>query len=116
MFAALIPGFCNPCLSLICAILARQERQPQAGAPDFSAPSQLPATLSYTICLMAFEPVTRLGNYEIIGRLGAGGMGEVFRARDLQLGREVAIKVLNEEASKNEDRLKRFFAEARATS
>src|SRR6187549_974591 len=58
----------------------------------------------------------RVGQYEILGRLGAGGMGEVYRARDTQLGREVAIKVLSEEASRNEDRLRRFFGEARATS
>lgn len=59
---------------------------------------------------------SRLGSYEILGLLGAGGMGQVFRARDLQLGREVAIKILAEEATKDEERLRRFSAEARAAS
>lgn len=59
---------------------------------------------------------SRLGSYEILGLLGAGGVGQVFRARDLQLGREVAIKILAEEAAKDEERLRRFSAEARAAS
>jgi eukaryotic-like serine/threonine-protein kinase len=58
----------------------------------------------------------RLGPYEFIGRLGAGGMGEVYRARDTRLGREVAIKVLPPEVSADSDRLRRFEKEARAAS
>jgi serine/threonine-protein kinase len=54
-----------------------------------------------------------LGDYEITGRLGEGGMGEVYRARDRKLGREVAIKVLSEAFAANPDRLKRFEREAR---
>lgn len=57
---------------------------------------------------------TRLGPYEILAPLGAGGMGEVFRARDTRLGREVAIKVLPTEFSNNADRLHRFEQEASA--
>ena len=45
---------------------------------------------------MALEPGTRLGHYKVISSLGAGGMGEVYRAKDTKLGREVAIKVLLE--------------------
>lgn len=59
---------------------------------------------------------SRLGSYEILGLLGAGGMGQVFRARDLQLGREVAIKILAEDAAKDEERIRRFTAEAKAAS
>ncbi len=57
---------------------------------------------------------TRLGPYEIVSRIGAGGMGEVWRARDSQIGRDVAIKVLPVSAAENADRLHRFELEARA--
>ncbi len=63
---------------------------------------------------MRFAAGTRLGPYEIISALGAGGMGEVYRARDPRLGREVAVKVLPESFSKEPDRLRRFEQEARA--
>jgi len=56
----------------------------------------------------------RLGPYEVLAPLGAGGMGEVYRARDPRLGRDVAIKVLPESFSKDPDRLRRFEHEARA--
>ncbi|HJQ24577.1 MAG TPA: protein kinase [Blastocatellia bacterium] len=59
---------------------------------------------------------TRLGQYEIISPLGAGGMGQVYRAHDSRLGREVAIKVLPADFANDEDRLRRFEQEARATS
>src|SRR5499426_1591155 len=57
---------------------------------------------------------TRLGPYEISTPLGAGGMGEVYRARDARLGREVAVKVLPTEVVSSPDRLRRFELEARA--
>ena len=59
---------------------------------------------------------TTLSHYRIISKLGAGGMGEVYRARDARLDRDVAIKVLPASLSNDEDRLKRFEQEARATS
>jgi Tol biopolymer transport system component len=59
---------------------------------------------------------SRFGPYEIIAPLGAGGMGEVYRARDSRLGREVALKVLPAELSENPDRLSRFEQEARSAS
>ncbi|MGE0101224.1 MAG: protein kinase [Blastocatellales bacterium] len=59
---------------------------------------------------------TKIGAYEILAPLGAGGMGEVYRARDTRLDREVAIKVLPADFANNEDRLQRFEQEARATS
>ena len=59
---------------------------------------------------------SRLGAYDIIAPLGAGGMGEVYRAHDARLGREVAIKVLPADFAKDADRLRRFEQEAKATS
>lgn len=58
----------------------------------------------------------RLGPYEVLARLGAGGMGEVWKGRDTRLGREVAIKVLPSELVAEGDRLKRFERKARAAS
>ena len=65
---------------------------------------------------MSLSPNTTLGHYTIISKIGAGGMGEVYRARDTRLDREVAIKVLIAEVSSDSDRLKRFEQEVRATS
>src|ERR1700675_1047612 len=65
---------------------------------------------------MPLAPGTKLGPYEILAPLGAGGMGEVYRARDSKLGREVAIKILPAEVSKDRDRLARFEQEARSAS
>ena len=65
---------------------------------------------------MDLRPGTRFGPYEIVSRLGAGGMGVVYRARDTRLGRDVAVKVLKTEFANDTDRLRRFEQEARATS
>src|SRR5262245_15220305 len=59
---------------------------------------------------------SQLGPYEILAPLGAGGMGEVYRARDAQLGREVAIKTISPKLASNEERKRRFLQEARAAS
>ena len=60
-------------------------------------------------------PGSRLGPYQIVARIGAGGMGEVWRARDERLGRDVAIKVLPAELASNPERVQRYEKEARAT-
>jgi TolB-like protein len=59
---------------------------------------------------------TRIGPYEVLSQLGAGGMGEVYRARDTRLGRNVAIKVLPAEFAADPERLRRFEREATATA
>ena len=61
---------------------------------------------------MSLGPGTRLGPYEILSAIGAGGMGEVYRARDTKLGRDVAIKVLPSTVTSDPDRLARFTREA----
>jgi serine/threonine protein kinase/tetratricopeptide (TPR) repeat protein len=65
---------------------------------------------------MPLAPKTRLGTYEILGNLGAGGMGEVYRAKDLRLGREVAVKVLPDAVASSPDRRARFEREARTVA
>ncbi len=62
------------------------------------------------------EKGARLGHYEILGQIGAGGMGEVYLARDTKLDREVALKILNEKFSRDEANLNRFIREAKAAS
>ncbi len=62
---------------------------------------------------MPLTPGTKLGQYEVLSRLGAGGMGEVYRARDTRLGRDVAIKALPDEFARDPDRLARFEREAK---
>jgi len=65
---------------------------------------------------MPLEAESKLGPYEIIGLLGAGGMGEVYRARDQRLGRDVAIKMLLSSFAADPDRLRRFEQEAKAVA
>jgi serine/threonine-protein kinase len=65
---------------------------------------------------MALTAGARLAHYEILGVLGAGGMGEVYRARDTRLGRDVAVKVLPDAVAADPDRLARFEREARAVA
>src|SRR5262249_38799586 len=65
---------------------------------------------------MSFATGTRIGPYEIRGSIGAGGMGEVFRARDARLDRDVALKVLPSSFATDAERLQRFEQEARAAA
>jgi hypothetical protein len=62
---------------------------------------------------MALAPGTRLGQFEVLSPLGSGGMGEVYRARDSRLSRDVAIKILPEALANDPDRVARFEREAR---
>ena len=70
-------------------------------------PGSVPSTLT---------PGVRFGAYEILERLGAGGMGEVYRARDTRLGREVALKTVSFQHHSQADVLTRFETEARSAS
>src|SRR5712691_3373671 len=65
---------------------------------------------------MPISAGVRLGRYEIRSQIGAGGMGEVYLARDLELDRTVAIKILPESLASDQQRLQRFIQEARAAS
>ena len=63
---------------------------------------------------MTLTPGSKLGPYEIVAPLGAGGMGEVYRSRDSRLGRDVALKIIPRESSHDSERIRRFEQEARA--
>jgi eukaryotic-like serine/threonine-protein kinase len=65
---------------------------------------------------MKLDPGTRFGSYEIAHLIGSGGMGDVYRARDLRLGRDLAIKFLHDDLARNTLQLHRFEREARAAS
>jgi serine/threonine protein kinase/tetratricopeptide (TPR) repeat protein len=65
---------------------------------------------------MAIDPGTKIGPYKVLDSLGAGGMGEVYLARDTRLGRKIALKFLSVEFTKDEERVRRFQQEARAAS
>ena len=65
---------------------------------------------------MSLAAGSRLGPYEIVSPLGAGGMGEVYRARDTRLHRDVALKVLPDAFATDPDRVRRFQQEARAVA
>src|SRR5580698_2713591 len=78
-------------------------------------------TLAFYRAGIILAPMTlssgmKLGPYEVVSMIGAGGMGEVYRARDARLGREVAIKVLSESFARDPERLRRFEQEARAVA
>ena len=95
------------------SLLAAREE----AAGDFLSPDDLPdhiAQLSFEIASPAAG--TRLGDYELLELLGAGAMGEVYRARDTRLGREVALKILPRQLTSDPVRVARFQAEARAAS
>ena len=65
---------------------------------------------------MALTPTAKLGPYEIKSQIGAGGMGEVYRARDSRLNRDVALKILPESFAREGDRLRRFEQESKAVA
>jgi serine/threonine protein kinase len=102
---------------------ARRIFQELGAAPDVERVKQLSRTPApgAAIPIVRREPVTlgpgaRLGPYEIVSSVGTGGMGEVFRARDTRLGREVAIKILTAAHAGDPDSVRRFEKEARAVA
>ena len=66
--------------------------------------------------MAGISPGTRLGHYEILAQLGAGGMGEVYLAYDSTLDRKVALKILPAEVASRSDRMRRFVQEAKAAA
>jgi eukaryotic-like serine/threonine-protein kinase len=66
--------------------------------------------------IASLRPGSRVGPYELLGFIGAGGMGEVYRARDPRLRRNVAVKLLRSDVATDPDRLRRFEREAHAVA
>jgi protein kinase-like protein len=81
-----------------------------------SSDEALSGFLQSSALRVTLTPGTKLGDYEVKGLLGSGGMGEVYRARDTRLGRDVAIKVLPGYLPQDPDRLRQFEQEARAAA
>src|SRR4029077_2407075 len=94
--------------------LSRPARTPRIA--DVTRPRACGVIISQSGAEMALASGIRLGSYEILSQIGAGGMGEVYRARDMRLERTVAIKVLPDHLSCNADSKQRFEREARALS
>src|SRR5215831_7720906 len=96
------------------ARLSRYDRHRECGSASAGEAVSAGLFLSISVrCeIMALTIGTQLGSHEITGLLGKGGMGEVYRGRDLKLKREVAIKILPDEFSRDGDRVNRFQREA----
>src|ERR1700727_22194 len=92
-------------------LLMEDER---AGSFRKKPPFDFPTKAGIHTNTMPLTPGTRLGPYEVLAAIGAGGMGEVYRARDTRLGRDVAIKILSTQLSFDPDLKRRFEREARA--
>src|ERR1700730_6777840 len=86
------------------------------GAPGRSSPQGFQSVKQGGCRVLAIDPGTNIGPYKIMHSLGAGGMGEVYLARDTRLGRKIALKFLSAEFTKDEERVRRFQQEARAAS
>src|SRR5262249_35912275 len=93
----------------------RRDRRRRQGVRLLVSPHPVRALPRHGIEL-SLSTGSRLGPYEIVAPLGAGGMGEVYRARDPKLGREIAIKVLPASVAEDQGRRQRFEQEARAAS
>jgi serine/threonine protein kinase len=94
----------------------RREVESLLASDEAAALLERPAFTLDVTDVPTLRPGIRLGPYEVVAFLGAGGMGEVYRAQDARFGREVAVKVLPRAFSQDRERLKRFEREARAVS
>jgi formylglycine-generating enzyme required for sulfatase activity len=115
-------GACPNCLLSMAMTEEKPEEEtpggesPQNAAAFASATAAYPSGTRPELSANIFPRGTRLGPYEIVESIGAGGMGRVYRARDIRLGRDVALKVLPREASQDPTLQLRFQHEARAAS
>ena len=103
-----------PALEMAAKIFG-EDQGPSLEGRQFGSPARS-SVLQSSALQVTLTPGTMLGDYEVQNLVGSGGMGQVYRARDLRLGRDVAIKVLPSLLSADRERLRRFELEARATA
>src|SRR5688572_6111853 len=99
-----------------CALVAIRAKQRTGSATLTGLTSSSPLESPANLTTMSLDSGAKLGRYEILSKIGAGGMGEVYSAQDTKLDRKVALKILPADVASNRDRMDRFVREAKSAA